>query len=232
MKWSVAEIERLNPVLEEVRAGLEPMCGREILVLCSAGGEMAFWLAEGMKAGQLLGVELNEGLLESARTIAEEKQLSGVVEFRGTEKARLSLADETFDRLVSEFIVFPTPTPTEMGQAEMARVLKPGGRMVITDVIAPNPVPPELREELRKIGLDYLCEGTVEDFRGWMEGAGLVDIEVKDLTPLVKTLWEERQKTDEDPEHRRGYALLLEDSPVKLGEGLFYICARGTKPDG
>src|SRR5512143_1510589 len=137
MKWSVEEIKRLSPLLDEVEAELEPLEGKDLLVLCSAGGEMAFRLAEKMRRGRVVGVELDRGLLEAARKSAEEKHLSHLLEFRGTEKTRLSLPDNAFDGLVSEFIVFPSPAPTEVGQPEMARVLKPGGRMVITDVIVP-----------------------------------------------------------------------------------------------
>jgi len=112
----------------------------------------------------------------------------------------------------------------------MARVLKPGGKIVITDVIVTKPVSPEERRELSTIGLDYLCEGTAGDFRRWMEQAGLVDIEVKDLTPIVKVVWERRRERDTVPDHRTAYSLLLEDSSAKWGEGIFYIYVRGTKP--
>ena len=232
MKWSVEEIKRLAPLLDEVEAELEPLEGKHLLVLCSAGGEMAFRLAAKMRRGRVVGVELDQGLVEAARKSAEEKHFSHLLEFGGTEKTRLSLPDNAFDGLMSEFIVYPSPMPTEVGQPEMARVLKPGGRMVITDVIVPQPVTADIRQDLASIGLDYLCEGTAEDFRAWMQGAGLVDTVVKDLTPVLRALWERRRETDPAPEHRPGYALLLEDSPVRLGKGLFYILVHGTTPKG
>lgn len=230
MRWSHSEIAKFSPILEQIQADLEPLNGKSILVLCSAAGEIPFWLAERMTQGHILGVELNEDLLKAACRSAKEKRLGPLVEFRATEKTRLPLPGDAFDGLVSEFIVFPTPTPTEIGQPEMARVLKPGGRMVITDVIVTKPVTPQVRKELNAIGLDYLCEGTADDFRSWMQEAGLTDIEVKDLTPVVKAVWERRQKQDLVPDHRIGYSLLLEDASVKLGEGIFYIYVRGTKP--
>ena len=125
--------------------------------------------------------------------------LAKVVNFQKAEISRIPLPDESFDALVSEFIVFPTPAPTQIGQPEMARVLKPGGRMVITDVIVTQPVSPEIRQELNAIGLDYLCEGTTDDFRTWMLAAGLTGIEVLDLTPVVKAVWEQRRRQDPAP---------------------------------
>ena len=113
--------------------------------------------------------------------------------------------------------------------AQVKAILKPGGKMVITDVIITKPISPEARKELNHIGLEYLCEGTADDFRSWTRKAGFADIEVMDLTPLVKTVWEQRRKQDITPNHRIGYSLLLDDPSVKLGEGIFYIYIRGTK---
>lgn len=226
MRWSLSEIEGLSPILEQIQADLEPLNGKSILVLCSAVGEIPFWLAGRMTQGHILGLELNDKLLEAARRQAREKGVGHLVEFRKAKKSHLPLPDNTFDGLISEFILFPTPTPTEIGQPEMARVLKPGGTMVLTDVIVTHPLPPEVREELNTIGLDYLCEGTADDFRRWMHAAGLTDIGVKDLTPVVKPVWEQRQEQDPAPDHRTGYSRLLE----MLGDSIFYIYVRGTKP--
>ena len=230
MHWSQSEIERLAPILEEIQADLEPLNGKDILVLCSAAGEIPFWLAERMTQGHILGVELNDDLLEVARLSAKERDVGHLVEFQKADKIRLPLPDNTFDGLISEFIIYPTPMPTEIGQPEMGRVLKPGGRMVITDVIVTQPISQEALNELKAIGLDYLCEGTAEDFRRWMQEAGLTDIVVKDLTPRVKAVWEERRAQDPMLEHRSGYSRLLEDPSVRLGDRIFYIYVRGTKP--
>jgi SAM-dependent methyltransferase len=230
MQWSPSEIKGLSSILEQIQGDLEPLDGKSILVLCSAAGQIPFWLAERMTQGHILGVELNRELLESAQLSAKEKRLCHLTEFRETEKTRLTLPEGSFDGLISEFIIFPTPTPTEIGQPEMARVLKPGGKMMITDVIITKPLSAEARRELSLIGLDYLCEGTVEDFRGWMQDAGLTDIDVKDLTPMVKGVWELRRRQDPVLDHRIAYSLLFEDSPAKLGDGLYYIYVRGTKP--
>jgi ubiquinone/menaquinone biosynthesis C-methylase UbiE len=86
MKWTQAEIERLSPVLEQIRMDLEPINGKNILVLCSAGGDVAFWLARQMKRGKVTGLELDLRLLESARRLAKEQGLRNLVEFRQAEK--------------------------------------------------------------------------------------------------------------------------------------------------
>jgi len=49
----------------------------------------------------------------------------------------------------------------------MARVLKSGGIMALTDVIVTKPIPEDVRADFQAIGLDYLGEGTQEHFRRW-----------------------------------------------------------------
>lgn len=229
MKWNQVEIEKLSPILKQVQLDLEPLEEKSILVLCSAGGDVAFLLGERMKRGQVIGLELGEELLEAAQRSAKEKGLESIVEFRKAKKERIPFPNEVFDALVSEFIIFPTPLPTEIGQQEMARVLKPGGKMVLTDVIVTKPAPQELRTELQAIGLNYLCDATQDDFRDWMKKAGLTDVEVVDFTAVVRKVWEQRQDCDASPEQRRGYSLLLEDPEFRLGEAIFYIYVRGKK---
>ncbi len=230
MKWAENEIEMLSPILEQIRRDLELLGGQNILVLCSAGGEGALWLAKTLKLGKVTGLELDLRLLESARYLAKEQGLEDVVEFRQAEKTRIPLPDEAFDALVSEFVVFPTPTPTEIGQPEMARVLKSGGVMVLTDVIVTKPIPQDVRAEFQAIGLDYLCEGTQDDFRRWMGEAGLTDVEVLDLTPIVRQVWEQRRKSTSIAKGHKGFAYLLDDPNFGLGEAIFYIYVRGKKP--
>ncbi len=112
----------------------------------------------------------------------------------------------------------------------MARVLKSGGVMVLTDVIVTKPIPQDVRAEFQAIGLDYLCEGTQDDFRRWMGEAGLTDVEVLDLTPIVRQVWEQRRKSTSIAKGHKGFAYLLDDPNFGLGEAIFYIYVRGKKP--
>jgi SAM-dependent methyltransferase len=231
MKWSRNEINRLLPILEQVSSDLAPVDGKEILVLCSATGEVAFWLGEMMEQGHIVGLELDLDTLDIARRSAHEMGLDQVVQFITAEKDGIPLPDSSYDALVSEFIAYPTSTPTEIGQLEMARVLKPGGKMILTDVILTSPLPPLIRQELATIGLDYLCDGTPDNFRVWMAEAGLTNIEVRDLTSIVRQVWEERAAADLAPSHEKGYSLLLDDLHIGLGKTIFYLYVRGEKPE-
>jgi SAM-dependent methyltransferase len=230
MKWNRSEIDRLSPILEQLSADLAPVDGKHILVLCSAAGELAFRLAEMMETGKVTGLEADRESLAIAQRAAHEMGLEGMVEFLPAEMDHLPLPDSSFDVLVSEFIVYPSSSPTQIGQAEMARVLTPGGVIALTDVIVTKVLPPQVLEELTLIGLDYLCEATQGDFRNWMADAGLVNVQVSDLTATLLAAWEFRRETDLSASHQRGYAYLLDDRNFGLDEAIFYIYIRGEKP--
>ncbi len=174
----------------------------------------------------MVGLELADDLLEASQeALADRPEVP--VRLERTLMDRIPFPDEFFDGVVSEFIVYPTPQATDIGQREMARVLRPGGVMTITDVIVPTGPPPVVRADLFAAGLDYLCVATPEDFRGWMEDAGLVDVEVLDVTDVVRPVWERRLS---DPSVASAVRHLLGSGSWSLGHGLQYIRVRGTKP--
>jgi len=230
MRWGRTDIDRLSPILEQISADLAPVDGKTIVVLCSGTGEMAFWLGEMMEQGKVTGLELDPESLEIARRGVHEMGLEATVEFAPAEKQRIPSPDDAYDGLVSEFIIYPTLAPTEVGQAEMARVLKPGGRMMLTDVIVTRKLPPEVRVALEMIGMDYLCEASLQDFRTWMTQAGLVNVTVQDVTPTLRAVWESRREVDRAVSHQEGYSYLLDNPRYGLGKAIYYIYIRGEKP--
>lgn len=230
MNWTSTELEELMPILGKIAEDLRPLQGKKILVLCSAKGDVALWLgAQVGPAGRVIGLELDEELLTSSQHRAQEAGLK-TVQFQRAERKRIPFPDGEFDAVVSEFILFPTPKPTEIGQPEMARVLRPGGALIVTDVVTIKPIPEEARNQLRSIGLDYVCEATPEDFLLWMRAAGLVNVTLCDFTALVTSIWRRRKDSDPDVSHEEAYTILLEKSGFRLGETLFYIYVRGNKP--
>ncbi|NIA25035.1 MAG: methyltransferase domain-containing protein [Gammaproteobacteria bacterium] len=220
--WAKTERELLSPVVETILADLEPLVGKQILVLCSASGEVAFRIADRVGAGEVLGLQLSEELLRAARSAKTE----GIpVRFDKALPDRIPSPDATFDGVVSEFIVYPTSEVTDIGQSEMARVLRPSGVMTLTDVIAPEDPPADVRTAFTDAGLNYLCVATPDDFAGWMKEVGMVDVEVRELTDLVRPVWERRLATGP-----AAAALLLGSGPWSLGRGIRYIRVRGMKP--
>ena len=224
--WTAEERRALQPIVDAIVDDLEPVAGKRILVLCSATGEVAFRIGERVGDGEVVGLELADDMFEaSVEALADRPEVT--VRFEGALMDRIPFPDGSFDGVVSEFVVYPTSQATDFGQPEMARVLRPGGAMTITDVIVPAEPPPEVRAELSAAGLDYLCVATPDDFRRWLEEAGLTDVEVLDLTDVVRLVWERRLS---DPSVVQAASHLLGSGPWSLGHGLRYIRVRGTKP--
>jgi SAM-dependent methyltransferase len=229
--WSEPEARALAPVLGRLQAALGPLDGKQALVLCSAGGDVVLELAQGVGVrGRVTGLELSPAMLRISRDRAAMSSVNYRIDLRKAERKRIPLPDASFDALASEFIVFPSPEPTEIGHPEMARVLRPGGRMALTDVIAPRPLPHGTREALRGIGLSYVRDASPADLTSWMRGAGMADVKVEDLTALVRPLWEARHRAATGAGPSGGLEQLLGGGRPLLGDGLLYILVSGRKP--
>lgn len=226
--WTDDDLNQVEPILRTIERDLSPLPGKDVLVLCCGSGQMAVRLGKKMGGtGKVVGLDLSKELLERAREDVKAEKLEGIVHFQEAERHRIPFPDESFDALVSEFIVYPAPSITEIGQPEMVRVLKPGGKILLTDVILTKPLDGEQEALLKSISLDYLCEATPDDFREWMEGAGIRNITTSDLTPILEGIW--RRKKDASPEHRLAYSVFLDDPIIGLGKTIFYLYIRGEK---
>jgi len=71
------------------------------------------------------------------------------VKFRKAEKDRIPFPDGEFDALISESIVLPTSTPTSTRINEIANVLRKGGKLLLTDVIAIRDLPNYVTNKFR-----------------------------------------------------------------------------------
>lgn len=106
--------------------------GQRVLDVASGPGSTAFLLADEFKV-DVVGVDLGEDSVAKANAKAAEMGVEERVEFRHGDAERLPLEDESVDAIVCEcaFCTFPDKATAA---AEMARVLKPGGKVGITDV--------------------------------------------------------------------------------------------------
>jgi SAM-dependent methyltransferase len=157
-------------------AELKP--GETVLDLGSGGGIDVILSARRVgPEGKVYGLDMTDEMLEVAR---ENQRTAGVqnVEFLKGEIENIPLPDGSVDVVISNCVINLSPDKTLVIR-EAFRVLKPGGRFAVSDVIARGAIPDEIRRDAE---LWAGCiAGTLEeaDYRGRLEKAGFERIEIE-----------------------------------------------------
>ena len=111
--------------------------GERVLDLCTGTGDIAIEIARQGCAGEIVGVDLEEGMLAIARQKAERLRFQGKIMFQQGDGLDLPFEDGTFDVVTIGFGL-RNLADRERGIAEMARVLKEGGRLSILEFSLPR----------------------------------------------------------------------------------------------
>jgi SAM-dependent methyltransferase len=157
-------------------AALKP--GETVLDLGSGGGFDCFLAARQVgAAGQIIGVDMTPEMLSKARANAAKGGYRNV-EFRLGEIEHLPVADSAVDVIISNCVINLSPDKQQVYR-EAYRVLRPGGRLAISDVVAVKPLPPAV-----KSNLDAHCgcvagAALVPDLERILREAGFVDIDIR-----------------------------------------------------
>jgi SAM-dependent methyltransferase len=147
---------------------LDVACGR---------GTSAVHLAEQFGC-HVVGLDYSAENLDAARSRARERGVARLVTFRQGDAEALPFDEGTFDALISEcsFCTFPDKATAS---AEMARVLRPGGRLGLTDVIVGRALPDDAQSLLIWVAC-VAGAGTAEEYVTTLRQAGFVDLTVED----------------------------------------------------
>lgn len=118
--------------------------GETVLDLGSGAGIDVFLAAQKVgKRGRVIGVDLTEDMVAKGRQLAQEHGF-GNVEFRQGDIERLPVASATVDVVISNCVINLTPDKLTSFK-EVHRVLKPGGRILIADLVTACPLPADVR---------------------------------------------------------------------------------------
>jgi len=121
--------------------------GETVLDLGSGGGLDCFLAANKVgKNGKVIGVDMTPEMLERARENAQKGGYENV-EFRLGEIENLPVADNSVDAVISNCVINLSPDKTRVFQ-ESFRVLKPGGRLMVSDIVLLKELPDFIRNSI------------------------------------------------------------------------------------
>ena len=171
-------------------ASLAP--GQTVLDLGSGGGIDCFLAAERVgPTGHVIGVDMTPAMLEKANRNKEKLGLAHV-EFRQGQIEDLPVESESVDVIISNCVINLSPDKTAVFQ-EAFRVLKPGGRLAVSDMVTRGQFTPQERADMSAWAGCITGAEDVAEMAAWMRDAGFsqvsiqnkeaVGVELADVTP-------------------------------------------------
>ncbi len=157
-------------------ASLEP--GETVVDLGSGAGIDCFLAAAQVgETGRVIGVDMTSAMLDKARENNAKSNLDNV-EFRLGEIEHLPIADNTVDVIISNCVVNLSPDKGAVYR-EAFRVLRPGGRIAISDVIARSTLPLEMKDNNELLSGCIGGAETAPVLQGLLEQAGFHQIRIE-----------------------------------------------------
>jgi SAM-dependent methyltransferase len=146
--------EDLEHVPEETIMGLgcgnptaiaELKAGEAVLDLGSGAGVDVFLAANKVgPTGRVIGVDMTEEMVDKAKSIARDHGYHNV-EFRLGEIEKLPVEDKSVDAVISNCVINLSPDKSKVFR-EAYRALKPGGRLVVSDIVSEGMLPAEIKD--------------------------------------------------------------------------------------
>ncbi len=181
--YSVADVEGVPAAADlglgcgnpTALAGLRP--GEVVVDLGAGAGIDALIAARKVgPEGRVIGVDMTPDMLGRARRNAVEMGVADYVEFREGLIEELPVVSGSVDVVISNCVVNLSPDKPRVFR-EAFRVLKPGGRMIVSDLLLSAPLPREIAERAE---VYVACVGgaaLADTYLGWIEQAGFERIE-------------------------------------------------------
>lgn len=168
-------------------ASLQP--GQTVLDLGSGAGFDAFLAAQRVgPTGHVIGVDMTPAMITKARG-NKAKSDAANVEFRLGEIENLPVANDSVDVILSNCVINLSPDKAQVFR-EAFRVLKPGGRVAISDIVALRPFPAELQNSWKHYTGCVTGAALVGEVEKALKQAGFVDIRVQPKSQSAQALKE------------------------------------------
>jgi arsenite methyltransferase len=160
--------------------------GETCVDLGSGRGTDALRLAEAVGSqGFVWGIDISDGMLDKARATAR-KLGAGNVRFEKAELEALPIPSATVDLVISNCVLNHAADKTKVW-AEVFRILKPGGRFVVSDIYSSEPVPDEFRHDPEAVAECWAGADTRMTYLATVARAGFEDVKVlEESAPYAK----------------------------------------------
>jgi len=156
-------------------ASLQP--GQTVLDLGAGGGIDCFLAAKQVgESGRVIGVDMTASMLEKARS-NKAKLGADNVDFRLGEIEHLPVSDASVDVIISNCVINLSVDKPQVFR-EAYRVLRPGGKLAVSDMVTDGPLPDKVKDSLSAWTGCIAGAWDVNDYVGAIEAAGFVDVEV------------------------------------------------------
>ncbi|MFW9956945.1 MAG: arsenite methyltransferase [Candidatus Odinarchaeota archaeon] len=163
-------------------------CGNPVALASLKEGEVVLDLGSGAgldmfvaskkvgDTGKVIGVDMTPAMIEKAKKNAEELGITNV-DFRFGDIENMPVDDDSVDAIISNCVINLAPNKAKVFQ-EAYRVLRPGGRIMVSDIVLSKPLPKEVRDEV--ITYTGCIGGAIldEEYLAHIRNAGFVDVEI------------------------------------------------------
>ncbi|MFH1479359.1 MAG: arsenite methyltransferase [Candidatus Omnitrophota bacterium] len=178
--------DEMNAVPEEANLGLG--CGNPVAIASLKEGEVVLDLGSGAgfdaflaaqrvgKTGRVIGVDMTEEMLKKARSNAKKGGYDNV-EFRMGEIEKLPVEDSSVNVVISNCVINLSPDKKAVFQ-EAYRVLKAGGRLMVSDLVLVKDLPEAIKESVEAYVGCLAGAIKKEEYIRFIEQAGFQDIKI------------------------------------------------------
>ena len=188
-------------------AGIDNSC--HVLDVCCGLGGPSRYLAH-QYGCRVTGIDMTASRIEGAKRLTELVGLDERVSFHKGNALELAFADKTFDVVIAQEAFCHIPSKDRL-VAQCVRVLKPGGRLAFSDVLATNSITESNRKRLQH-EMTFFELGSQSSYRQQLEREECTAIEVQDMSNEWRTILVDRLAM---------YRSLKEQTIKRFGEARF-----------
>ena len=164
----------------------EPKTGEVCVDLGSGRGTDVIRMAESVgETGFVYGIDISDGMLDKARKNAEKFNVKNV-SFVQSDLEKIELQDKVADLVISNCTINHASDKQAVWN-EVYRILKKGGRFVVSDIYATTPISQEFRNDPVAIAECWAGAVTHDEYMQQLENAGFASVEVlEESSPYAK----------------------------------------------